>query len=1470
MNLRKSVLPALLAVLMAPLASAETVNDYKVDFDGLTDGVLADDWVPGTGWDHVVHSSFSGHYSGNTTYGVGSTPCLKVGYLSNWYDPNSNPGDLLVTPPVSGTVTMQIRCDSYESGVAFYAMTENDGTFTKGDQLFLARDPYNKPKNLVRDEWVKVEFEIPANTRLGIEAYAVYLDDFTATSAEVVKKKALSVAKVTSPELSYADTNPDGLFKVTYTAKVRNSGDFDLSVTEEGEEKFSVSLVNADNPNIVYVTEPITPADLFIGEFSDEITLETIIATGDYEPVSFAVKENLTGTIARGSTITPIKYEPKLSYSSRSELIADGQEQNFGTTQKAATITYSIKNDGAASGVINNVTVPAGYTTNLTAGTEVAPHTSVDFSITKTEGQGGEFNGDFVIETNAGTFTMALKGTTVDANAWFVDFEDGKIPADANMTGTPWTTESINYSLYLTGNKLALVTPSTGTGKFITPRLAVKEGESLKFEAQRKSDASNLKVYWSTDRADWQLLKEITVEGEDTETTGVFSTENTGGWYATYYFKQFELTNVPAGEGYLAFEAGNVAIDNLVGFSKAKVDADCFISASNLPATGEVNSTYTASATVKNSSEAPAEAGTFTATLYFGDKAVATVSSPRIDTGAETVMTLAFTPHAVETAEVHIEVTGGILPAVSATTSVEIQGEKAVSGVTVGNTSSTSYGRVPASVSEVSETEFVYSAEALAKFGLKAGDRINGLSFRGTFPKEIAANLTIKMTNVAEGTAYSGWPLTKKLADNAETTTVFSGAYTYPQLGSYSWSGNVYEALPLINFSGEPFVYDGQALIISVLNTPETVEYLSSTYFQNDSDYYNYSIYRSTSSPESSPLSEQSFRSDALPVTTFNLVVDDVVLSGKVTDKDDNALEGVQVTAESGNVLYTATTDAEGKYSMPIIKNGLTYTVTYLKAGFAPAFSRDVKYAENTEVNITLSPAAGLAIKSTEVPAEGMVNSPVVVKTTLINPYDRAVAAGEYSVNLKVNDETAATAESVEIAPLGLATFTLLHTPHAEGTLSVSVEAAMPEAGTAVSDAANVAVNPEVSTSEVVVVKPDRYLTNGPVTFNSGLGEAQTIYTAEQVGLAAGSNISRIKYYGYITDDYYGNKSTVKGTVKVWLENTDAKPTMDSNAFAETAFDRSSAEPLWSGEVNLESAGSSDEPILLLDIPVNFTYTGGNLRVATYSELESSSYNVYYAVNYDIEDQLFYRTAYSGETKLPDSWSRSYSTPSVTLEIDNRAEVEAAVVDFKGRPVENARVELTSGDVLYSGTTDAEGLCTITVLRPSLRYGAKAFATNFLDAETDSVAPVAASKVQADFTMHSQSVLTVNVRNSADNSAVSGATLTLADAEAEVKAGETEGTYVVTVADAEGKYTLNVTAEGMEPGSATVDLAPAYKGVITVTLDPVQDGIKAVSAADSQRRRGVYAIDGRFLGNEVPAKLAPGVYIINGRKTVVR
>lgn len=53
-------------------------------------------------------------------------------------------------------------------------------------------------------------------------------------------------------------------------------------------------------------------------------------------------------------------------------------------------------------------------------------------------------------------------------------------------------------------------------------------------------------------------------------------------------------------------------------------------------------------------------------------------------------------------------------------------------------------------------------------------------------------------------------------------------------------------------------------------------------------------------------------------------------IQGFVTDKKDNSpIAGASVKFESADVIYEATTDSKGHYSVPIIKSSLTYNVVF-------------------------------------------------------------------------------------------------------------------------------------------------------------------------------------------------------------------------------------------------------------------------------------------------------------------------------------------------------------------------------------------------------------------------------------------------------------------------------------------------------------------------------------------------------------
>ncbi len=76
------------------------------------------------------------------------------------------------------------------------------------------------------------------------------------------------------------------------------------------------------------------------------------------------------------------------------------------------------------------------------------------------------------------------------------------------------------------------------------------------------------------------------------------------------------------------------------------------------------------------------------------------------------------------------------------------------------------------------------------------------------------------------------------------------------------------------------------------------------------------------------------------PIETVVLELQKVTVTGLVTDKENNPLEGVAVTLNvnaTAKDAITATTDAEGKYTMEVVPvEGATYTLNFNKDGYEP------------------------------------------------------------------------------------------------------------------------------------------------------------------------------------------------------------------------------------------------------------------------------------------------------------------------------------------------------------------------------------------------------------------------------------------------------------------------------------------------------------------------------------------------------
>ncbi|MBO4851765.1 MAG: DUF1573 domain-containing protein, partial [Prevotella sp.] len=632
------VLMTMLAVIAWNTAQAETVSPYEVDFNSaITTG--NHDFAVSSNWGHIVgvyeDSWANGYmsYSYSSSEGIGESGTLLAyrQYAQNIYSEGAVCYDLLVTPKVTGMVTLMVKPSSLATSsnpamVEFYDVDEAGTTRGELIQKFTADDGF------IADEanpgWYAVSISVDTEKRVGIRAQYVYMDNFSATSATIVPERKLtikSVADVDGASTTYFDQQADGTILARYLVTLTNSGEVDLNTNDEN---YTLSLFNRSAPATLYGAFPI-PVSLAVGATSDPIEMQVFLPADQKGWKYWDVKENISGTTKEGKWCGTKTYESKFifdkagtSYNNSSS--PTKKEIAFGKVTEATTVNYEIYNGGIAPLTINSFTIDAPFTTNAPAGeftVEAKEKKAIDITFPATEP--GIFNGTITITyTDFGkeqaTYTLPVSATVIDPSKNFITFDNGKAGDEFNGQ---FPAGSIHYDqVYITssgsGSELNYYLQSVNDKitKFVTPLLTAENGETFTFDAfttpsSTGSSSPYVIVYTSKDRENWtQLLK--------TENNALGSTPKT-----------FTATIEEGGDIYLAFELNNNALlDNIYGLTLAEQpEHNWVITDQSIPTKGKQNTEYTATITLHNIN---AEADVVeTATLYVDGEAVVTVSN---------------------------------------------------------------------------------------------------------------------------------------------------------------------------------------------------------------------------------------------------------------------------------------------------------------------------------------------------------------------------------------------------------------------------------------------------------------------------------------------------------------------------------------------------------------------------------------------------------------------------------------------------------------------------------------------------------------------------------------------------------------------------------------------------------------------------------------------------------------------------
>ena len=928
------------STLWAGQARADIVQNYTMDFNKSI-STTAHDFKVGSGWGHIVgkyttegwsSEDYYVSYTYSSTDGRNGSGAIKVGSQTIGDDYNYDVGpvnDLLVTPAILGKASIWVKKTSSwsSSTIKFYAVTLENGKYKMGDQITV-----DVPE--LSTDWVQINLPEQNNQYIGIRAENLYIDDFAADKADIELQKSLLVSKVSYKGKDKVDCDADGKFPVEYEVTITNNGDLDLT---EGTEGYSLSVRNYSKANAVVFTQPLK-GNLAVGA-STTVTVSGTANCNTYPDRNrYDVYEDLTNTFKNGTWIEPVPYKPVLTMRNSDGRIDNGQETfAWGMVNASTDKKFQISNDGAAPLNITKVVVPDGFTTSLTAPLTLAAHESKDFTVTLPADKPGIYSGEFKVSAEGvDDFSFNVSGTVLDPAKYYANFNDDQIPAGA-YAEDGWSVAQRDAAS--SDNPYLLSNGSQDKdNKFVTPLLKVAEGEKMSVDVARTNyytggEGVYLNVYYSTDRTNWTLARKITAN-ELSEDRAV---------NYTYYYsklKTFVIDNIPAGNYYIGFGAGYTSIDNIYGFEKVDVAHDLMLTASKLPATAVVNNAYTATATLLNVNAKDEAADSYTASLYVDGEVVATAPAKAIASGEKSEFSFSYTPHKAGAAEAYIEFKNAAdnYTVASEKVSVDVKEEQATGTVTVGNGNKTSNKTAidwyDANGSGA-HMDNLYTAEMLAKYGLKNGAKITSVSYTGTSSNDKTVSnilLTAYVGAVDAATFEAG-----KNYESLQKVDVYTGKTTIDFVDGKTYTTTI--TLP------EPIVWDGTSAI-RVLTYVKADKYVNVRFNADNSDKNSY--YGSGAPGEASSLSEQ-----PTAVAEFGIQTEPSVISGNITC-NDKAVAGATVTFTSGDVIYTGASDDKGAYSIDVIQNDKKYNLTVSAPGYIDYTENDVDLSKSLNKNIVL------------------------------------------------------------------------------------------------------------------------------------------------------------------------------------------------------------------------------------------------------------------------------------------------------------------------------------------------------------------------------------------------------------------------------------------------------------------------------------------------------------------------------------
>jgi len=1292
------------------VSQAETVANYTIDFNS---EISTSDHAfrVASNWKHIVDkytddygSDYYMSYNYRASDGVDGTGALycgeqKAGDPYSYYDSGSV-WDLLVTPVVNGKIYLKVK--GYSSYGGYVELYKVNATGTAKDGSSLKKIAQNT--DFTNSDYSEIEVDLAElgldGQRVGIRASKVYLDDFRAESAVIEPEKSIKIVTAepsATTGVIYWDQQPDGKVSVKYTVTVQNNGEVNLT---QGDNNYSVSLVYG-NKDEVLATVPV-PCDLAIGATSEPFDVEALVEdptkiwASSYRNIPINLMENLQGSKVTRANSNYKPWEAKFVFrkANSSQTSEYTDPVAMGMVSAATTMNYEIFNNGIAPLTIKSISLPEGFTMNLDGSEFVLGKLETKpFDITFPATEAGKFAGNLVIvySENGGedkTFTLPVSATMIAEGTWFADFNsDNKFAYPAGTVAEGGVQHDFKYVNGGYNYWLKSYTNSDyaeGNNKFITPKLHAAAGDVMSFDVasddSSKEDTHFLKVYLSKDRMNW---------GEPVATYLETELEGTNEWNAK------SISFPEEGDWYVGFAIYGVRLDNLLGGTKVDVANDLFIKSVSQKDEVQSGVSYDASVDVIAVTDIAKE--TYTVKYYVDGVAVADLTA-RAMTASATSTTTFKTTYSItadqtktvptyfefvfddgttyRSADKYIKVTnesyfvffdkdtyvGGYAPD---SRKIAIDFGKVNAAGIAKEFEIYNWGTAPLQVKSISVPEgFSVSAEAPLAVEGKARQQVDVI-FSTEVPGSFSGNLEIVYVDSEGADATYTLPVSGTMMDPTKWYATFN-------------DGSEEVAWPKGSIRGKN---------VSAVNT----------------SYSNPNFHITSSSTEDNMFITPKLHAEAGEAIQFDAqLYSNYWTEGTVNVYAAATREGLSDETARKH-LVTVSGNSEDEALKPVTAEYKTFSAVMDEAGdYYIGFEITGQLKVDEIFGFTLVPVAHEWMNVTaSVPETGMQNNEVKGSLKVLNIGLVDEKAGDYTVKVTVNGKEFESQPDVTIYSRNLiddesrTTVPFAFRCPKVGTFPVTVEISAGDYKIA-AEPVEITITEEILNGEKVVgdSKGTSSIFNN---LNYNHSESVQLYTADDLGLAAGAKIKSIRFKGTGTSD------DLVTAVKVYYELTDetveTKPTS-------TTYDTSNMTLILDNENYEWKKSSTLTDLLVINLENPIVYEAGkSLRIFVKSD--ANKFKSFYFEAFSQKGNAYRQ--YNDYT-LSGSWGDIMERPVMYLDlaIEPRA-LSGTVTDPDGNAVEGAVVVLTSNDgddVEYEATSGADGAYNVNVIQSSRTYDA--------------------------------------------------------------------------------------------------------------------------------------------------------------------